>query len=172
MTPLGWLGRKTSTQNKQTMKLCSQSEGTLPSRMIAAAMSWIMEALVSLAARIISTTMPDGPFVQFYVGPQGGGICVLWTHFKFVILFLFCFFCCFFFSEKMRLFIWIVCYTDLHEIWSLLSLKKKMTTITTTTKKHIHIQNTNKIRMLLAVVVMHREAYSASYVILMHSKLW
>ena len=43
------------------MKLCSQSEGTLPSRMIAAARSRIMEAPMSPAARIISTTMPDGP---------------------------------------------------------------------------------------------------------------
>ena len=43
------------------MKLCSLSEGTLPSRMIAAARSRIMEAPVSPAAHIISTTMPDGP---------------------------------------------------------------------------------------------------------------
>ena len=43
------------------MKLCSQSEGTLPSQMIAAARSRIMEAPMSLAAHIISTTMPDGP---------------------------------------------------------------------------------------------------------------
>ena len=43
------------------MKLCSQLEGTLPSQMIAAARSRIMEASVSPAARIISTTMPDGP---------------------------------------------------------------------------------------------------------------
>ena len=43
------------------MKLCSQSEGTLPSRMIATARSWIMEAPMSPAALIISTTMPDGP---------------------------------------------------------------------------------------------------------------
>ena len=43
------------------MKLCFQSEGTLPSRMIAAARSQIMEAPMSPAARIISATMPDGP---------------------------------------------------------------------------------------------------------------
>ena len=43
------------------MKLCSQSEGTLPSRTIAAAKPRIMEAPMSQAARIISTTMPDGP---------------------------------------------------------------------------------------------------------------
>ena len=43
------------------MKHCSQSEGTLPSRMIAAARSGIMEAPMLPAARIISTTMPDGP---------------------------------------------------------------------------------------------------------------
>ena len=43
------------------MKLCSQSEGTLPSRMIAAARLRIMEATMSPAARIISTTMPDRP---------------------------------------------------------------------------------------------------------------
>ena len=43
------------------MKLCSQSEGTLPSRMIATARSRIMEAPMSPAAHIISTTMPDGP---------------------------------------------------------------------------------------------------------------
>ena len=43
------------------MKLSSQSEGTLPSRMIAAARSRIMEAPMSPAARIISTTMSDGP---------------------------------------------------------------------------------------------------------------
>ena len=43
------------------MKLCSQSEGTLPSQMIAAARSRIMEAPMSPAARIITTTMPDGP---------------------------------------------------------------------------------------------------------------
>ena len=43
------------------MKLCSQSEGTLPSRMIAAARSRIMEVPMSPAARIISSTMPDGP---------------------------------------------------------------------------------------------------------------
>ena len=43
------------------MKLCSQSEGTLPSRMIAAARSQIMKAPMSPAARIISTTMPDEP---------------------------------------------------------------------------------------------------------------
>ena len=43
------------------MKFCSQSEGTLPSQMIAAARSRVMEAPMSLAARIISTTMPDGP---------------------------------------------------------------------------------------------------------------
>ena len=43
------------------MKLCSQSEGTLPSRMIAAARSRIMEAPMFPTARIISTTMPDGP---------------------------------------------------------------------------------------------------------------
>ena len=42
------------------MKLCSQSEGTLPWQMTAAAKSRIMEAPMSLAARIISTTMPDG----------------------------------------------------------------------------------------------------------------
>ena len=42
------------------MKLCSQSEGTLPSQMIAAARSRIMEAPMSPAACIISTTMPDG----------------------------------------------------------------------------------------------------------------
>ena len=40
------------------MKLCSQSEGTLPSRMIAIARSRIMEAPMSPAALIISTTMP------------------------------------------------------------------------------------------------------------------
>ena len=39
------------------MKLCSQSEGTLPLRMIAAVRSWMMEAPVSLAACIISTTI-------------------------------------------------------------------------------------------------------------------
>ena len=43
------------------MKLCSQSEGTLPSQMIATVKSQIMEAPMSPAARIISTTMPDGP---------------------------------------------------------------------------------------------------------------
>ena len=43
------------------MKLCSQSEGTLPSQMIANARSQIMEAPMSPAACIISTTMPDGP---------------------------------------------------------------------------------------------------------------
>ena len=43
------------------MKLCSQSEGTMPSRMIATARSRIMEAPMSPAALIISTTMPDGP---------------------------------------------------------------------------------------------------------------
>ena len=43
------------------MKLCSQSEDTLPLRMIAAARSRIMEAPMSPAARIISITMPDGP---------------------------------------------------------------------------------------------------------------
>ena len=43
------------------MKLCSQSEGTLPSRMIAAARSRIMEAPMSPVARIIFTTMPDWP---------------------------------------------------------------------------------------------------------------
>ena len=43
------------------MKLCSQSEGTLPSQMIATARSRIMEAPMSPAARIISTTMPYGP---------------------------------------------------------------------------------------------------------------
>ena len=43
------------------MKLCSQSEGTLSSRMIAAARSRIMEVPMSPAACIISTTMPDGP---------------------------------------------------------------------------------------------------------------
>ena len=42
------------------MNLCAQSEGTLPSQMIAAAKSWIMEAPLSPAAHIISTTMPDG----------------------------------------------------------------------------------------------------------------
>ena len=42
------------------MKLCAQSEGTLPSQMIAAAKSRIMEVPMSPAARIISTTMPDG----------------------------------------------------------------------------------------------------------------
>ena len=42
------------------MKLCSQSEGTLPSEMIAAARSQIMEVPMSQAAHIISTTMPDG----------------------------------------------------------------------------------------------------------------
>ena len=42
------------------MKLCSQSESTLPSRMIAAEKSRIMEAPMSPVARIISTTMPDG----------------------------------------------------------------------------------------------------------------
>ena len=42
------------------MKLCSQSEGNLPSRLIAAARSQIMKAPMSLAASIIST-MPDGP---------------------------------------------------------------------------------------------------------------
>ena len=41
------------------MKLCSQSEG--PLRMIADARSQIMEAPMSPAARIISTTMPSGP---------------------------------------------------------------------------------------------------------------
>ena len=40
------------------MKLCSQSEGILLSRMSAAARSRIMEAPVSLAAHIIFTTMP------------------------------------------------------------------------------------------------------------------
>ena len=43
------------------MKLYSQSKGTLQSRMIAAARSRIMEAPMSPAARIISTTIPDGP---------------------------------------------------------------------------------------------------------------
>ena len=43
------------------MKLCSQSEGTLPSQMIVAARPRIMEAPMSPAACIISTTMPDGP---------------------------------------------------------------------------------------------------------------
>ena len=43
------------------MKLCSKSEGTLPSQMIATVRSRIMEAPMSPAARIISTTMPDGP---------------------------------------------------------------------------------------------------------------
>ena len=43
------------------MKLCSQSEGTLPSQMTAAERSRIMEAPMSPAARIISTNMPDGP---------------------------------------------------------------------------------------------------------------
>ena len=43
------------------MKLYFQSEGTLPLRMIAAARSRIMEASVSPAAGIISTTMPDRP---------------------------------------------------------------------------------------------------------------
>ena len=43
------------------MKFCCQSEGTLPSRMIATARSRIMEAPMSPAVRIISTTMPDGP---------------------------------------------------------------------------------------------------------------
>ena len=43
------------------MKLCSQAEGTLPSQMIAAVRSRIMEAPLSPTARIISTTMPDGP---------------------------------------------------------------------------------------------------------------
>ena len=43
------------------MKLCSQSEGTLPSQMIAAARSRIIKVPMSPAARIISTTMPDGP---------------------------------------------------------------------------------------------------------------
>ena len=43
------------------MKLYSQSEGTLLSRMIAAARSRIMEVPMSPAARIISTIMPDGP---------------------------------------------------------------------------------------------------------------
>ena len=37
------------------MKLCSQSECTLPSRMIATARSWIMEAPMSPVANIIST---------------------------------------------------------------------------------------------------------------------
>ena len=40
------------------MKLCSQSEGTLPSQMTATARSRIMEAPMSQAARI---TMTDGP---------------------------------------------------------------------------------------------------------------
>ena len=43
------------------MKLCSQSAGTLPSQMITEAKSRIMVAPESLAALIISTTMPDGP---------------------------------------------------------------------------------------------------------------
>ena len=43
------------------MKICSQSERTLPSRMIAAARSRVMEASMSPAARIISITMSDGP---------------------------------------------------------------------------------------------------------------
>ena len=42
------------------MKFCSQSEGTLLSPMIAAARPQIMEAPMSPAARIISTTLPDG----------------------------------------------------------------------------------------------------------------
>ena len=43
------------------MKLCSQSEGTLPSQMITAVRSRIMEALISPAAHIISITMPEEP---------------------------------------------------------------------------------------------------------------
>ena len=41
------------------MKLCSQSAGTLPSA--GTLLSRIMVAPESLAALIISTTMPDGP---------------------------------------------------------------------------------------------------------------
>ena len=43
------------------MYLCSKLEGPLPSRMIAAARSRIVEVPVSPAAHIISTTMPDKP---------------------------------------------------------------------------------------------------------------
>ena len=43
------------------MKLSSQLAGTLPSQIIAVPRLWIMVAPVSLAALIISTTMPDGP---------------------------------------------------------------------------------------------------------------
>ena len=45
----------------QTMKLCSQSFGTLQSRIIAEARSRIMVAPVSPAAPIIATTVCDGP---------------------------------------------------------------------------------------------------------------
>ena len=67
------------------MKLCSQSEGTLPSRMIAAARSWIMEAPMSLAARIISTTMPDRPCaLPAFICEIVGGWVVRRCHVSFV----------------------------------------------------------------------------------------
>ena len=43
------------------MKLCSKSEGTFPSRMLAMARLRIVLAPVSPAAPTISTTTPDGP---------------------------------------------------------------------------------------------------------------
>ena len=49
------------------MNLCSQSERTLPSRKIADARLQIMEAPVSPAARIISTTMPDVCFARLHL---------------------------------------------------------------------------------------------------------
>ena len=45
----------------------SELEGTLPSQMIAAARSQVIEGAGSHAARIIPTTMPDGPAFPAFV---------------------------------------------------------------------------------------------------------